>query len=233
MEVPETLIKRQSGAEAVRAALREEIITGRLAPGDRLPEHELANALRVSRTPIREALRLLLGEQLVERRPTGGFQVTPMHASDIHDIYEIRARLEGLLARDACHRLREEDLVALRERIEQMSLLRDHENEVVRLGREFHAIIERAADNRWCLLLLQQIRGHVDRYIALSTSSPGRSVDAVKEHTAIYKALVAGDEDAAEAVMREHVHRGAKSALRALGTRSSVDGIPDMHVNRT
>lgn len=219
MDGPAFLVKRQSGAEAVHAALREEIITGRLPPGERLLEHELAQSLGVSRTPVREALRLLLGEQLVERRATSGLQVTPLYARDIHNIYELRARLEGLLARDACSRLSDAGLLALRERIDQMSLLRDHEKEVIRVGREFHAIIERAADNRWCLHLLQQIRGHVDRYRALSTSSPGRSADAISEHSAIYGALAAGDEDASESVMREHVYRGADSALRALGGR--------------
>jgi DNA-binding GntR family transcriptional regulator len=220
------IASRRSGAEAVYAVLRDQIIEGLLPPGDRLPENDLARAMGVSRTPIREALHLLLGEQLVERRVTGGFHVAPLRESDVRQIYELRARLEGLLARDACERLTDADLVALRERIDQMSLLRDHEDEVVRIGQEFHHIIARVADNRWCVSVLQQIRGHVDRFRALSTSAPGRPTDAVAEHTAIYDALAARDPDGAESVMREHVNRGAEATLRALRARQHGDRTP-------
>lgn len=200
--------------------MRQKIISGELAPGERLPELELAAKLGVSRTPIREALRLLLGEQMVERRPTGGFCVTPLYTADVRGIYDVRALLEGLLARDACGRLSEADLLTLRQQIDRMSLLRDHDDEVVKIGREFHGLIERVAGNRWCLQLLQQIRGHVDRYRTLSTRAPGRSAEAVAEHQAVYDALVSGDKDAAEAVMRDHVHRSAESALKALTNRT-------------
>lgn len=210
-------LRRQSGSEAVYNVLREQIISGQLAPGDRLPELELAATLDVSRTPIREALRLLLGEQLVQQRPTGGFRVAPLDPEDVRGIYDVRALLEGQLARDACTRLTDADLARLDEQIARMSLLRDHDDEVVKIGREFHGVIERAGGNRWCLLLLQQIRGHVDRYRRLSTRAPGRTDHAVEEHRAILAALASRDPDRAEAEMRRHVQASAQSAL------SSVD----------
>lgn len=213
MTVP---LRRQSGSEAVYEVLRQQIISGMRTPGERLPEVELAATLQVSRTPIREALRLLLGEQLVERRPTGGFQVAPLHIEDVRGIYDVRALLEGLLARDACTRLTAEDLQVLEQHIQRMWLLRDHDDEVVRIGREFHALIEQAADNRWCLLLLQQIRGHIDRYRMLSTRRSGRSGQAVVEHRTLYEALAARDPELAEAAMQEHVRRSAESALSTL-----------------
>lgn len=210
------LLRRQSGSDAVYEVLRQRIISCELAPGDSLPELELAAVLGVSRTPIREALRLLHGEQLVERRPTGGFRVAPLYTADVRGIYDVRALLEGLLARDACGRLSDADLRELRQQIERMTLLRDHAEEVIKIGQEFHGLIERVAGNRWCLHLLQQLRGHIDRYRTLSTSEPGRSLEAVAEHQAIYDALASGDKDTAETAMREHVYRSAESTLQAL-----------------
>jgi DNA-binding GntR family transcriptional regulator len=215
-EGPRAALRRQSGSEAVYEVLRAQIIAGELAPGERLPEVDLAASLGVSRTPIREALRLLLGEQLVERRPTGGFRVSPLDIADVKGVYEVRALLEGLLARDACERLTEDHLATLRQQIDRMSLLRDHDGEVVKIGREFHGLIEEVAGNRWAPQLLQQIRGHVDRYRTLSTRSAGRSGEAVAEHQAVYDALVARDPERAQAVMRDHVHRSGESALKAL-----------------
>lgn len=208
--------RRQLGSEAVYEMLRGQIITGALAPGERLPEVELAVALGVSRTPVREALRLLVGEQLVERRITGGFQVTPLDMADIAGIYDVRALLEGLLARDACLRLTDDDLATLRSQIDRMALLRDHDAEVIKLGLQFHGLIERTAGNRWCRLVLQQIRGHIDRYRTISTRAPGRSMEAVDEHRAIYHALAARDPEGAQAAMRAHVHRSGESVLKAI-----------------
>lgn len=215
-EAPRTALRRQSGSEAVYEVLRAQIIAGELSPRERLPEVELAATLGVSRTPIREALRLLLGEQLVERRATGGFQVSPLDIADIKGVYEVRSLLEGLLARDACERLTQDHLSTLRQQIERMSLLRDHDDEVVKVGRQFHALIEEEAGNRWALQLLQQIRGHVDRYRTLSTRSAGRSAEAVAEHQAVYDALSARDPELAQTVMRDHVRRSGESALKAL-----------------
>lgn len=210
------MVRRQSGSEAVHDVLRQQIISGALAPGDRLTELDLAANLGVSRTPIREALRLLLGEQLVERRATGGFRVAPLYTADVRGIYDVRALLEGLMAQDACQRMTEADLTTLRRQIERMSLLRDHEDEVVKLGREFHGQIEQLGSNRWCVQLLQQIRGHIDRFRTVSTRAPGRAAEAAEEHQKIYDALASGDADAAGEAMREHVYRSAESTLKAL-----------------
>lgn len=211
-------VRRQSGSEVIYQILREDIISGTLAPSERLPEVELAATLGVSRTPVREALRLLLGEQLVERRSDGGFRVATLDISQIRGVYDVRALLEGLHARDACRRLTPADFATLRQLIDRMSLLRDHYAEVVRIGTDFHGLIEQVADNRWCSQMLQQIRGHIDRYRRLSTREAGRSEAAVAEHEAIYEALLSGDAERAESAMRAHVIRGADWAVRALAS---------------
>jgi DNA-binding GntR family transcriptional regulator len=211
----QTILRRQSGAHAAYELLRARIISGEISPGTRLTEPELASALGVSRTPVREALRLLIAEGLVDQLPNGGSRVTPLNPADIRRVYDVRARLEGLMARDACVRMTPAHLDDLARLIDLMERLRGEETEVLRLGREFHGRIAEIADNPWCEQLLRQIRGHVDRYRSLSTREPGRPDRAVAEHKAIFEALSAGDPERAEQAMRQHVEQSATSALHA------------------
>lgn len=215
-------LRRQSGAHAVYELMRARIISGEFSPGARLTEPELASVLGVSRTPIREALRLLTAEGLVDQLPTGGCRVAPLDLADIRRVYDIRGRLEGLTARDACLRMTEADLRALSRLLDLMHRLRGDEAEVLRLGREFHGRIGEIAGNRWCDQLLHQIRGHVDRYRALATREPGRPDHAVAEHQIIFDALASGDPDRAEQTMREHVDTSATSAVRAAGAAGRI-----------
>lgn len=217
------VVRRQSGADVIYKILRDDIISGRLAPGSRLLEAELSASLGASRTPVREALRLLLGDHLVEQRSGGGFRVAPLDVDDVRRIYTVRALLEGQMASDACLKITDAHLEALRELIDQMSLLRDHDREVARIGAEFHGLIERIADNRWCLQPLQQLRGHIERFRALSTEQAGRPAEALAAHEAIYAALRARDADAAGAAMRDHITRGAEFTVRALAVPDETD----------
>ncbi|MFC8922577.1 GntR family transcriptional regulator [Cellulosimicrobium sp. NPDC057127] len=210
------LTRRQSGARAVYAALRGHIIDGTLAPGERLTEPVLADRLAVSRTPVREALRLLEAEALVVELPTGGVRVAPLDVGDARRVYEVRARLEGLLARDACERAGPADARRLERLVALMDTVRDHEDEVLRVGAQFHGEIEALADNRWCSVLLRQIRGHVDRYRALATRGRAGTTDHVDEHRAVAAAIAAGDPVTAETAMTAHIHRSAALAEQAL-----------------
>ncbi|MEK8227493.1 DUF2625 family protein [Oerskovia sp. M15] len=102
---PLAVVRRQSGARAVYDLLRSRIIDGTLAADARLTEPVLSAQLGVSRTPVREALRLLQAEALVVEQPTGGVRVAPLDVANLQRVYDVRARLEGLLARDACERV--------------------------------------------------------------------------------------------------------------------------------
>lgn len=214
---PLAAVRRQSGARAVYDLLRQRIIDGSLAADERLTEPVLSARLGVSRTPVREALRLLQAEALVVEQPTGGVRVAPLAATDLHRVYDVRARLEGLLARDACERARPADVQRLARLVDLMDAVRDHEDEVLRIGAQFHGEIESLADNRWCSELLRQIRGHVDRYRSLSARERVGTTDHVDEHRAVARAIASGDPDAAERSMREHIERSAAMAAKALG----------------
>ncbi len=214
------LTRRQSGARAVYDLLRDRIIDGTLAPDARLTEPVLSAELGVSRTPVREALRLLQAEALVVELPTGGVRVAPLDVADARRVYDVRARLEGLLARDACERATPDDVARLVRLVTLMDAVRDHEDEVLRVGAQFHGEIETLADNRWGSALLRQIRGHVDRYRALAARRRVGTTDHVDEHRAVADAIASRDPAAAEAAMRAHIERSAalaEQSLRAVG----------------
>ena len=196
---------RVSGAHVVYGALRDRITSHDLAPGTRLNETELAASLSVSRTPLREALRMLLAEGLVNQLPTGGMVVAPLDAEDMRELYVVRAALEGVVAREACERLTDEDFVQLDALVDQMGRLLDYPGEMLRLGQQFHARLLSASGNRRCEQLLRQLRGHLARYQAITATITPRRHDAYAEHQAILAALRARDADTAEARMRAHV----------------------------
>lgn len=210
------LVRRQSGARAVYDLLRGRIIDGSLAPDARLTEPVLSAELGVSRTPVREALRLLQAEALVVELPTGGVRVAPLDVADARRVYDVRARLEGLLARDACERATHDDVARLERLVTLMDAVRDHEDEVLRVGAQFHGEIEALADNRWASALLRQIRGHVDRYRALAARRRVGTSDHVDEHRAVATAVASRDPDAAESAMRAHIERSAALAEQSL-----------------
>lgn len=218
---PLAVVRRQSGARAVYDLLRQRIIDGTLAADARLTEPVLSAQLGVSRTPVREALRLLQAEALVVEQPTGGVRVAPLAVTDLHRVYDVRARLEGLLARDACERARPADVARLSRLVDLMDAVRDHEDEVLRIGAQFHGEIATLADNRWCSELLRQIRGHVDRYRSLSARERVGTTDHVDEHREVASAIASGDPDAAERAMREHIERSGAMAAKALGAQES------------
>lgn len=209
-------LRRASGADAVYRALTERIVSGELAPGVRLYEPELAAALAVSRTPVREALRMLAAEGLVVPLPTGGHTVAAMDAEDVAQLYDVRSVLEGLAAREACRRLTDADGARLTELVRRMERMHDYEDEVLRLGKEFHSVIEGIAGNSRCTALIRMMRTHIDRYRALATHQRGRPIAAIQEHREVLAALLSGDPDAAEQAMRAHVTAGAEVAIRAL-----------------
>jgi DNA-binding GntR family transcriptional regulator len=206
--------------------VREQIITGTLAPGRKLTEQELSTNLGVSRTPIREALRLLLGEQLVEKRSSGGFAVTEVSIEDVQETYNVRALLEGLMAREATEKATDADLAVLETRLSRMHEVETDHVSVATLSRQFHAKIASVAANRWANTTLDQLRGHVDRYRAMAALGGRRPVESVREHEDIYEAMVQRDALRAEALMRQHVEASAGPAIAVikewLPTRQSL-----------
>lgn len=210
---------RTNGPNGAYQQLRAQIISGELAPGSRVTEDELATLLGVSRTPVREALRQLKAEALVNQLPNGNTVVTEIDKESAAQIGLLRSRLEGALVREATHKLSEQDLAELERLVSLSFRLYDDDGEVLRLGKEFHQIILTASGNSWGQTMLHQITGHVDRLRSLSTVQRGRGMAASREHEAIFLALKARDADRAEKLMQEHIAEGSSLAGLAMSEK--------------
>jgi len=201
----ESLPNRQTAHEFVRSILRRAILNGELAGGTRLVQAELAAVLEVSTTPVREALRDLATEGLINFDPHRGAVVQELSGEELHEIYEIRLLLEPLALRQAVPKITESLLEQLR-RLHKKMLDEPHSAEWVDYNRIFHmAVIEAAASPRLAAI----IRGLQDAsvmYIGASLKHvPGLRDDANRDHAAILDALERRDPDAAIAAVSTHL----------------------------
>ncbi|MFF5986666.1 GntR family transcriptional regulator [Prauserella flavalba] len=203
-------------SDRVYADLHREILTGGRVPGSRLREEEIAETFGVSRTPVREALRRLSADGLIELIPHRGAEVVRWAADDIEELFDLRCLLEGHAARRAAQR-GEVDLERLRELCARMEAHLDDTDpraadEITRLNMEFHRTIHRAGGRALPDLLTRVIEVPVVRrtFDEYSAEELRRSFG---QHRELVNALAAGDGDWAEAVMRSHL-RAARASWR-------------------
>ncbi|WP_256021121.1 GntR family transcriptional regulator [Roseomonas sp. GC11] len=203
-------------AERVHVVLREAIATGLLPPGYRLSERGLAGALGVSAQPVREAMRRLEAEGLVETRPRSGSAVTPQPRARLAEMGRIRAALEGVAAGFAARHATPEDLRVLRERLAAMRAATEAgDAAALRLANEaFHTALLAISDNDVLARGLQALRAydHIGRARVLAADD-GQPRLALAEHAAILDAVAAGDEVVAEERMRAHALRSLAVAF--------------------
>jgi DNA-binding GntR family transcriptional regulator len=212
---------RASGAHFVYTELKRQILSLELEPGQRLYEPALAASLEVSRTPLREAIRRLLSENLLTQQPTGGVVVPALEPSEIAELYEVRASLEALMARTACVKATPDDIRRITSIVEQNAALVGFAEEAMRLGQSLHAAIGSIADNGWALRLHEQVTNQMDRYRHFTNSTQQRREAALDEHRAIVDALAGDDPDRASGLAFAHVLAARDEALRALGSSTS------------
>lgn len=204
--------------DVVYQKLRAAIVTGKLAPDERLIELRLAAFLGVSRTPLREAIRLLEQERLLVRQPQGGVRVAPVALEEVLQLNDVRAALEALVVRRAAERVRdsaltEQDRAALARARELVRSMRDAAggNDVVRLlalGSDFHAELYVVGGNTICREMLMQVLAGMERYRALVP--PDRNLAAIRQHHEILEAIEQGRPDEAEERMRTHVDEAGR-----------------------
>jgi DNA-binding GntR family transcriptional regulator len=216
--------------------LRELIVHGRLAPGTRIIEADLANRLGVSRTPVRDALRMLHQEGFVLSDSAGGsksrWAVAPLTKEDARELYRIIGRVEGLAARQTA----ELEPAARAEVAKKLRSLNDGLRDLVRTGRQdpnrifeldlnFHAYIVEASAGRRLLTLHNAIRPQTERYWRLYASAIVDQLGtSVAEHAQIIQAIQAGDGEAAERGVEVNWRNGAErlsKVIDSLGERGS------------
>jgi DNA-binding GntR family transcriptional regulator len=200
----EPLPRRAMLRDQVAEQLQELIVTGVLAPGERLLENELAEQLGVSRNPVREALTLIAQRGWVDLRPHHGAVVHVPTPKEVADFFHLRRVLEGEAARLAAARVTPDDLATLRAIHTRGIAAVDGGDgaELARLNADFHAVISRAADNVMLGEVLDLLKDRLEWYFRPVAIARGR--DSWDEHAAILAALESGDADLAAQVVVAH-----------------------------
>jgi len=195
--------------ERVVSALRDAIIAGRLKPGERIRERELVSLLGVSRSPLREAIRILETEGLITSLAHRGARVSELSAVDLHDMLDVRIMLESFAARLFIERLDEATLRAMEEQVERSRApgyrVDLHEN--FDLGLEFHDLLVGACGNRKVVQIHESLKRHQTRYQHFAFARLGRDLRALDEHAEMVAMLRARDLGAVERLMRAHLLR--------------------------
>jgi DNA-binding GntR family transcriptional regulator len=197
--------RRGSMMDIAYYTLREAMRDGVLAPGESLTEVELAKLLDMSRTPVREALRRLEVERLVENAPRRGLVVPTMTLDHLIEVFEIRSVLEGLAARRCAQRMGPNEIAALAACVEQMerALAETDDDLLNQASSHFHRLM-RTGSGMSRLREMVVLMMDSSRSIGLHEFAQGRAAQAVIEHKAIYDAIKAGDAEGAEAAARLH-----------------------------
>lgn len=194
--------------------IRDKIIGGQLAPGEWLIEASLAAAHGTSRTPVREALRRLQQDGLVERGERG-LQVRQRSPEEILEIYRVRVGLEGMAARLAAEARTEFDLVRLESAHGAMENLEQRDGgQMARLNQTFHEELWAAAHNRTLVDLLNRVLSHLSRYPSTTLVLPGRWEEVLDEHRQLIDAVRDRNGDLAQQINERHMAKGREIRLR-------------------
>lgn len=211
-------IARRSLAAELTGRLRDMIVEGTLKAGEKISEPELCLQFGVSRTPLRESLKVLAAEGLVELQPNRGARVARIAPEAVEELFPIMGMLEALAGELACARLADEDLADLEAMHDAMvgHWRRGAWVPYSRLNRAIHEEIFRIAGNATLAALYQNlmVRIHAVRFVA--RKSPERWAEAVEDHERIMAALRARDGAGLSALMREHLRHKADVVHEAL-----------------
>jgi len=201
--------------------LRRLVITGEFAPGTRMVEDRLAARLGVSRNPVREALQALAGEGFVEILPRRGAVVAQLTPEQAEDLFDVRTALEPLAARLAARRRDDDGVERLREilRLARRATDAQELDLLASYNTDFHSLVVELSGNDYLGLLVAPMARRVQW--VFRTSAATRAPQSWTEHEELLRAIVAGDEEYAEAVARAHVAAARASYRKAVA--------PDLH----
>jgi DNA-binding GntR family transcriptional regulator len=209
--------------ERTYQSLRSALLDGDYLPGERIYEAAIAQALGVSRNPVREAVRRLQQDGLLDVRPHYGIYVATIPAEEIEDVYRIRGALEATAAALAAERMTPAEIEELRAILEEQqsaaskaSPLPREPVSVVQADRFHHAIHVGARSPR-LLTLLEQIYAQVTHFRNLTLRVPGRAAVSAAGHATIFDAISRRDADAADRTMRAHIDDAWQALVRQVG----------------
>ena len=199
--------------EDVAERLREQIFSHELAPGSWLDEQSLALAFGISRTPMREAIKVLASEGLVTTKMNKGAYVTEVDRRDLEQIFTVLSLLEGQAAKETALKATEAQLTQLdnlHHRLEKAAADRDLE-QFFEINVKFHDVIGEITGNKWMNGVIADLRKVLKLQRRDSLGRGGRLLSSLIEHREILQAILKRDSLAAEAAMRKHLARGLEA----------------------
>jgi len=220
-----TVSPSQTLADKVFAQLEEAIIEGEIPAGTRLIETELAEKFGVSRPPVREAIQRLGANGLVKIVPHKCAVVALPDIEEVKEIYAAKRLIEGFSAREAAGRLSSKETTQLKSLIRKMEthIKRQEGDKYIRVAEQFHDLVNRAAGNKVTYGIYQKLSKQTLWHRINFLSFPGRLKCSLSEHKEILDALVQGNQDLAESLIKEHIGHSKKILLERLN-ENAKDG---------
>ena len=205
--------------DVVFKTLRDAIVTGDLEPGERLMEIKLAEKLGVSRTPIREAIRKLELEGLVNMTPRKGAVVAEISENDLRNVLEVRRVLEKLAVKLACQKISKAEIDELRENLKffKGALKQKDANEIAKIDVEFHDIIYKATRNDRLIQILYNLREQMYRYRLEYVKDQDTRKTVVKDHETLIESIAVGNIKVAEETIIAHIDHQEKKIIKNMG----------------
>ena len=207
--------------DVVFNTLRQAILRGELKPGERLMEIQLANKLGVSRTPIREALRKLELEGLVNMVPRKGAEVADITEKSLRDVLEVRKALEELSVQLACEKITEEEIEELKRVAERFKDTLDDQDvtKIAEADVAFHDVIYTATDNQKLILLLNNLREQMYRYRVEYLKKEEAYPQLIAEHEELIDNISKRNKEEATRIMCEHIDNQAATVINVIHTK--------------
>jgi DNA-binding GntR family transcriptional regulator len=203
-------------SEIVFHSICEAIQGGIYRPGDRLREEDVAERLKVSRTPVREAFGRLLTKGFIEPAGARGLVIRQMEPAEVVELYALREILEGAAARLASLQASPSEIDDLVDLEEELEAHVQNPDDMARLNRLFHDAIIRAAHNRYITGALKDLQDFIGLLGATTFTVSGRPEVAVREHRALIAAITERDADKAEMLARTHIREALRARMKLL-----------------
>lgn len=226
------LAQNKTAAEFVFERIKRDIIVGRLRPGQRLVERDLTERFQISRTPVREALKLLVRTQLAVNIPYRGVEVQRLSIDFARNLYDVRWGIEGLAAYLAADRASDDELAGIEQLFARIRNLtkKGERDDVMLLNHDFHRAIADAAHNELLTSRIEELWTNVNLVRAGAWKGNRRTEGSLKEHEAILVALLARDPAAARRAAEDHIRR-SWLLVEAAMTEADAEAVDAQEVN--
>jgi DNA-binding GntR family transcriptional regulator len=203
------VIEKKTLHEEIANNLRELIMAGELQKGDKIKEDELCSSMGISKTPLREALRVLSVEGLIRLVPNRGSFVSTPTFEEIREMFGVMSVLEGVCAREAAEKMGEKDLAILEKLHKKLeeNYRRKAQREYIRINNQFHSFVQELAGNRTLNQIVNGLRKKILLYRYQSLNLPERFAQSIQEHRDLLEAFRKKDPKKAETLMRRHLKK--------------------------